>query len=283
MRKLTVIAVVIFSIACTADAIDWTTLDRPGWTSTQLYDTCGNTIVGVNSPFYTYGTIYNGSMWTTLSRSGATSISLYSIDGSNTAGSYQDSSVGGWHGFIYNLDNSSWTVYDFPGATTTTIYGIDGSRFVGTYNSIHSFFYNGTEWITLDHPQPSRTKLYDVDGDYIVGTNGNAGVIYNLTTQIWTDIHFPYSNNQTYLHGIDGCNIVGYCGEHGFLYNLDTQKWTPLDFPDAASTKIYGIDGLNIVGQYTDSLGNVHGFLATIPEPAAMLFLTFGSLLLRKR
>jgi hypothetical protein len=63
---------------------------------------------------------------------------------------------------------------------------------------------------------------------------------------------------------------------HGFLY--DGQTWTYLDCPGAAFTTLLGGDGTSFVGR-TD-LG---AFIYTIPEPATLLLLTLGGLMLKKR
>ena len=89
----------------------------------------------------------------------------------------------------------------------------------------------------------------------------------------------------TYATGIDGGNIVGryYDGSaiHGFSY--DGTTYTTLDVPGATDTVLFGIDGSNIVGWYSDANGNVHGFLATIPEPTTLSLLAVGLLMACRR
>ena len=59
--------------------------------------------------------------------------------------------------------------------------------------------------------------------------------------------------------------------------------YTKLDVPGASSTYGYGIEGSNIVGWYVAHGGGIHGFLATIPEPATLSLLTLGGLMLLRR
>ncbi|MBN1683510.1 PEP-CTERM sorting domain-containing protein [Candidatus Bathyarchaeota archaeon] len=93
----------------------------------------------------------------------------------------------------------------------------------------------------------------------------------------------------TFPRGIDNSNIVGYYLDtsskyHGFLYNGST--WTTIDNPMAygnSATYIEGIEGNYLVGYHYDEFSNPHGFIYTIPEPATLLLLVFGGLLIRKR
>ena len=60
-------------------------------------------------------------------------------------------------------------------------------------------------------------------------------------------------------------------------------EYTTLDVPGASTTWATGIDGSNIVGWYSDANGNVHGFLATIPEPTTLSLLAVGLLMACRR
>ena len=44
----------------------------------------------------------------------------------------------------------------------------------------------------------------------------------------------------------------------------------------ANDTYISDIDGDNIVGYFSDSSGNYHSFLSTVPEPSALSLLAVG-------
>ncbi|HBG28049.1 MAG: hypothetical protein A2Y10_17635 [Planctomycetes bacterium GWF2_41_51] len=80
----------------------------------------------------------------------------------------------------------------------------------------------------------------------------------------------------------DIAGVIGSAGDSGYLYNLDAQILLTLDFPGASYTWINGISGNKIVGSYLDTSG-IHGFIATIPEPATIVLLSFGVVLMRRR
>jgi hypothetical protein len=140
----------------------------------------------------------------------------------------------------------TWTTIDMPGASGTYLTGIDGRNLVGNYTDTtgtHGFLYNGTSWTTLDKPGASDTYLDGIDGRNLVGT---------------------YRIGESY---------------HGFLY--DGTTWTTLDMPGASKTYAYGMDGSNIVGYYVVGADS-HGFLYVIPEPATLLLLGFGAVMVRR-
>ena len=59
--------------------------------------------------------------------------------------------------------------------------------------------------------------------------------------------------------------------------------WTTLDPSGAVHTiTAHGIDGDRIVGQYYDGSAQ-HGFVYVIPEPATLLLLSLGGVVLRRK
>jgi len=216
----------------------------------------GSNLVGYYGSGDTQGFLYNGKDWTSINGPWAQATWVNGIDGSNLVGTYQVAAQYGppnppeSHGFLYNMTTQSLTPIDNPGAHGTWINGIDGSNLVGEYFTAsgdgHGFLYDGADWTTLDMPGAYQTGIRGISGNYLVG-------FYDSSAS----------------------------GRHSFLYNTTTQIWTTIDKPGAVETDVWGIDGSNLVGQYYDN--GSHGFIYTIPEPATLLLLGLGAMLLRKR
>ncbi len=294
----------LFCFTESVQAISWTSLDFPSARQTYITGIDGGTIVGYYSNYeYSsyghvvdpHGFVYDGQTWTTFDCPGLVSHTLIyhtmieGIENGNIVGSCLARSSE--KGFIY--DGQTWTLLNFPGARNTYIQGIDRSNIAGYYtdeSGYHGFVYDGTTWDTLLYPWTGYTSIADISGDNVAIYDyiNRDGVIYNLNSQIWSSIEFPGAEN-TIICAIDGSNIVGAYGEgescqNYFLYN--GSSWTTLDFSSIQKPDIYlsitDMDGDNIVGFCFDASG-VHGFIATIPEPATIIFLTFGGLMLRKK
>lgn len=283
------ITLILLSLSAFVAAGTWSTLDFPGATDTVITGIDGNILVGnyFENPRLSHGFIYDGRAWTSFDVTGSTEMKVTGIAGNNIVGWYLDSGTG-WgneHGFVYNFRTLSFTSYDFPSSLyRTQFFGIDGSDIIG-YSDNDYFIYNlsTNETKILNIPgSPSG-----IDGQYIVGSYNvrvgfntiTHGFIYDGLTSATLDM--PGATN-TKITGIDNGNIVGY----GLLYNMDSNVWTALNMPGAlnGSTHANAIDGNFIVGNYyDDNIPYSHGFLYTIPEPATILMLTFGGLLLRKR
>jgi hypothetical protein len=282
-------------------AITYTNIDFPAGMNTQATDIESNNIVGFYSDGATYhGFLYNGTNYTSLDAPLATGGTFpRGISRGRIIGSYSDS-VGN-HGFLYN--GSDYISFDHPLAATnrtaagengTFATGIDGSNIVGYYRDSfgkrHGFLYDGSIFTTLSYPSAFETSPSGIDGTNVVGWYLDSatvfhGFLYNGTTYTTLDVGF-----RTFPYGIDGNNIVGgyYVslngGNHGFLY--DGTTYTILDDPSAKPEGTYaaiGIDGSNMVGTYYDTSGNLHGFLATVPEPPTLLMTLTGLLAFWRR
>jgi hypothetical protein len=268
-------------------AITYTTIDFPAANNTEATGIEGNIIVGAYyndlNPASVHGFLYNGTSYTTLNAPLATAGTIpRGISAGRIVGSYSDAA--GSHGFLYN--GTTYTSFDDPlalpnqiGENGTYPTGIDGNNIVGYYgNSFgrrHGFLYNGSAFTPLDFPSALETSPSAIDGANVVGwymdsTSVFHGFLFNGTT--YTTLQGDFQT--TFPYGIDGNNIVGgYSvslngGNHGFLY--DGSTYTTLDDPSAKLEGTYaamGIDGSHLVGTYYDASNNLHGFLATVPEP----------------
>ena len=104
---------------------------------------------------------------------------------------------------------------------------VSGGHIVGNYrdpdNSIHSYYFDGSQFTTIDPPGTSFNFADGVSGSDVVG---------------W------YDSNRM----------------HGFLY--DGSTFTAIDMPDSASTSVFGISDGSLYGYYVDGIGRMHGFVS---------------------
>ena len=300
-RLITICAAIVIFATNDARAGTWAALDYPGVIETYVEGISGNNIVGHYSErdifgyAHEHGFIYNriNQTWEAINAPGASWTYVYGIDGSKIVGASD-----GEHGnFLY--DGTTWTAVNKPGAFITQINDLDGDNLVGYYGDgmwdNHGFLYNNTDhtWTDIDVSGATGggTAVLDISGNklvggYLTGRRGQGdghGFIYDGTT--WTTLIDMTGATSTVIHGISGDNLVGQYRDdsgvpHGFLHNGGI--WTTIDKPGAGETYVTGIDGSNIVGWYTDATGT-HGFVYEIPEPATILLLGLGSLMLRKK
>lgn len=271
MKRLAIYALVaLFSNI--VFGITWTTIDSPWGNRTQIMAIDGSNCVG----YYSHGGCeYNGISWSSFYY--APYNYIYGVDGDNIVGWYANYD-GYQHGFVYN--KGTWITVDYPSEKITQIYAISGSTLVavtGDYPFKRTVLYDLSSHVWTNIPIVGGD--FDIDGSNIVGGRQ----LYNMTTHTLTNLNVP-----GYVYGIDGSNIVGGYEDssfnyHGYIYNLSSNTWSTLDFPGGRKTIINGIDGDKIVGYYTDASGYEHGFIATIPEPATLLLLGLGAVMLRKR
>ncbi len=269
----------------------WTSFDYPGSFYTIANGVSGDTIVGsyTDSSGAWHGYLHNGTAWTTLDGPGASKgTSVYGVDGNNVVGWYADD-ASKVHGFLYN--GATFTPLSYPGATETYPRGISGTKIVGLYGApggSHGFLYDGTTWTTLDYPGAEATSPLGIRGDTVCGTyraasNVYRGFLYDGST--WTSFDYPLAAPYIAVCGFDGGNIVGtwqWNQEHGFLW--DGTTWTALDYPGpTTTTTVTGIEGNRIIGYYLTMSGYQHGFVLTIPEPATLLLLALGGLVVMRR
>jgi hypothetical protein len=225
------------------DGATWTPLDHPAAApprGTQANGISNGLICGtfVDDSGQTSGFLFDGANWTTLQHPplgiGRVDTFARGISGDTVVGYYIESVIA--RGFVYR--GGSFTDFVVPGGIGTFPDDVDPARAVGTYDDLvttHGFVSVGGVPVTLDHPLglPLGTFLTGVDGRYVIGN---------------------------YLSLEDGSS-------HGFVY--DGSSFIPLDVPGATDTSLNGIGGTRIVGTYVDAAGETHGFVTTVPEPAA--------------
>jgi hypothetical protein len=293
MKKVITVCIVVLLGSGYAEAAGtWTQLDYPGvGVDTLTLAVSGNIVAGEYSDNYGGGNrfIYNTTtkVWTTVNAPST----IFGIDGSNIVGEYPISGGYNSRGYLYNITNQNWTFLDMPGAISTTIRGINGNNLVGYYTDnsgrTHGLLYDMStqNWTTIDKPGASTTEILGLDGSNLVGSYDSHGFIYSMTTNNWTTLDMP-GEQSTQIYGISGSNLVGITYSDGSWYSsnflYDGQNWTILAASGATEIYPMGISGNNVVGYFLGA-DFYHGFIYTIPEPATLLLLGLGGLILRKK
>jgi hypothetical protein len=288
LKSIVICAMTLFLSSACALAGTWETLDYPGSADTWMEGAGNGYICGYS---YSGGFTYDGTTWRTYNHNwpGYRVPIVTGAWGNTIVGWTQETSGDeSVHGFLY--DGTTWEILDMPGAENTTISGTNGSLFAGEYfvseTGFHGFTYDGTNWTTFDKPGAYIIRVNGISGNDIFGRVDTSGFIYDGTT--WETLDMPGAA-LTEIRGISGNYIVGNYDNpinvsHGFIY--DGTTWTTLDMPwsNGLNSAIAGITGDTVVGWYNaDTLGNRHGAVYTIPEPATLFLLGLGAVILRKR
>jgi len=314
--KRVAIWVVLSWVTMMAQAIaqqyQFTTLDDPAGTGTQLIGISGSEILGsyVDGSDNTQTFLYSGTFNTlNLNAPGAVGATIpTAISGGNIVGYFDTNDPSGsrLRGFL--LSGTTYTVLgQGEGFYDVQPFGVSGSNVVGTYTDTsgndHGFLYNGFMDPHIDYSTqyganvtyPVAISGSEIAGYYVDSLGYSQGFVYDAGN--YTLLNDPLAvsgiyHTDTEATGISGSNVVGfYIGsdgnKNGFLYNGG--NYITLDDPlGVRGTIITGIDGDDLVGYYIDGSGEDHGFMASpVPESATWVSLIVGGgimlLVIRRR
>jgi uncharacterized membrane protein len=307
-RNGCIVAAASLLLAANAHALPYTfqSIDVPfaGASETEVFDISNSgTAVGsyLDEAGKRRGFVLESGTYSTIDAPGASATRLFGVNGlGQTVGVYQSAAEPGvQHGFVRNADGSFNTI-DFPGQTFNYAFRINDSGQVGGY---FFEFPGGDIFITTfrreaDGTFGTRLRSSEGDGTVMRGLN-DAGD----QTGWWLK---PDGGIQGLIHSGDGFAlqfdvpdaaftlpndinnagmVAGYAAPEdfegrGFVRNPDG-TFDFIALPGAESTQIFGInDRGQLVGAYEDADGNLHGFIAQIPEPQSLLLVTFGVIIL---
>jgi probable HAF family extracellular repeat protein len=228
-----------------------------------------------------YGFLLTNGQYLKINYPGSTSTSASAInDLGQVVGWYSDTS-NNVHGFLLNnaqcLQKGSSATCEaqyqdvtYPGATVTFCNGInDVGQIVGQATTIGNFLLTNGQWtpIVVSPPDPDAVAEGINSAGEVVGylyTNGESFFWVNGETTAFAD---P-DGTPVFAYGInDKGNAVGSsCCENVFGFLYDGASFTRIYYPLSSTSWAQGINNYDqVVGQYLDSSGNRHGFLAQLP------------------
>jgi probable HAF family extracellular repeat protein len=140
----------------------------------------------------------------------------------------------------------------------------------------HGFLDTNGVITAIDIPDIHASSAHAINdlGQIVLGGDTYDGFLYS--NGVFTAIHIPGARN-TYLYGInDAGQIVGFGVRGGILDPVD--GFIPISIPDAQYTIPTGINNAGqIVGQFDNSSGIEHGFVATpVPETSSLGLIASG-------
>jgi hypothetical protein len=206
-----------------------------------------------------------GGQFTRIEYPNAAQTEAWSInDGGQIVGFYIDASSN-FHGFVatYPCDTQDYTPIDLGDGTFTLALGInDDNQIVGYYkdsNGYHGFLDNTNNSTISPIDDGANTLVRNIDGNALI-----VGLIQGSNSFLYDAVSKTFSPFNLLMYGAnDSREMVG----SNILYDFQFGTQTILGYPNATGTAAFDIDDYNeIVGNWYDSSGVQHGFIATVKQ-----------------
>jgi len=255
--------------------------DLPGGTSSSAYAVSadGSTVVGGGSS----SSGWEAFRWTFADGitplgylpGGQTWAEAYGVsaDGSVVYGE-SGSSPGPWEAFRWTSSDGMTGMGDLPGGIFSSRahdVSTDGSTVVG--DSFSSLGREACRWTSAD----GLTGLGDLPGGAFesraYGVSADGSVIVGFGNTDSSDLIFFEGEAFYWTAGGGMQNLKDILTDSG----LDLTGWTLKAARDVSA------DGLTVIGYGTNPQGNTEAWIATVPEPATLLLLGLGGLMLRRK
>jgi probable HAF family extracellular repeat protein len=250
-------------MSCTKDCtFTYTSIDYP---NAKLTNALGINNLGDIVGYYYYlsdarhGFLYSNGQFTTIEYPGAAQTEAWSINDAGEIVGYYIDSNSNFFGFLYS--NGQYSSISLGSNTFTVALGInDDGQIAGYYqdsNGYHGFLDNtNNSAITTIDDGGGGTIVRNINGDsLIVGlVQGGTGFLYDSVTGNFVSLGFSVDGVNDSLEMVGG----------NTLYDYESGSQTPINYPGATGTGAFEInDYTSIVGNWYDSSGGQHGFLAT--------------------
>jgi len=149
------------------------------------------------------------------------------------------------------LAQGTYTQIDYPGGSMTRALGIDnagdivGFYFAGTY---HGFLLSGGTYTTIDYRGESTYLNGINDVGQIVGYGYSLAFVYNLQTQIFTEVAYPGTHNGTDPTSINHAGTIAgsyayHAGGAYFGFQLAGSTYSKIVPPGSTNAIVSGISG----------------------------------------
>jgi hypothetical protein len=238
-----------------------------------------------------------------LNPSGFTKSAAVGISGTQQVGSGSGSATGGnSHALLWNGSAASYVDLHPSVFAGSNAVGISGTQQVGLGYTIggyeHALLWNGSAasfidlnpsgfvWSIANGTSGTQQVGWGTPGEgyHALLWNGSAGSVIDLNPSgfVWS---IAYGTSGTQQVGSGMGSATG-DNNHALLWNGSADSYVDLHqflSSDFISSEALGIAGNgNIIGYATDSLGNTHAILWQVPEPATLLLLGLGAVILRR-
>jgi probable HAF family extracellular repeat protein len=246
-------------------------------TSCNGINTAGEVVGGyIDAGGASHGFLLSGVVFTTIDRPGATSTAAFGL---NDVGQIVGSNSPGEGAFLYDVATQKFTEIMYPGAKVTFPIAINNAgTIVGTEDATNGiengFELIGSTYTKLQPPNVFQSTLAGItdSGEVLGAAYGVDGPETNFLFDRGKYKRLTLASvPSAVLYGVNpsGTEFVGFFelqsgAQEGFLYQGG--NFQKLRFPGSSHTYPSGINSAGIVvGTFTDSDGNLHGFLWTPP------------------
>jgi probable HAF family extracellular repeat protein len=251
-----------FQSSCTKDCtFDYTSIDYP---NAKLTNALGINDVGDIVGYYYYsptarhGFLYSNGQYTSIEYPNAAQTEAWAINDTGQIVGYYIDSNSNFFGFLYS--NGQYSQISLGNNTFTVALGInDDGQIVGYYQDsagYHGFLDNTNTGTITNIDNGTGTIVRNLNGDSII-----VGLVQGGSSFLYDAVTGNFVNIDPTIYGINSSlEMVG----GNTLYDYENGSQVAINYPGSTGTAAFSVnDYTEIVGNWYDTNGGQHGFLAT--------------------